>query len=318
MKSRFWFLMVIFSLTSLVWAVYLFSIQILDPFNFSGARRIRYIPQKEILIPRRGAILDAKGNLLVSSISFYQLDIDRSAVATWADDHHKTLDQVFEELADVISTHTNLGKESLLKRLNIGNRKSSIQISNKISEAELDKIIRDFKEKDLPGLIHSFASMKRIYSKDKMAARLMGSVREVSDGYDGATNSKSLYKLAGICGIEATYDKLLSGSYGWREIVLDANQHRVPYPDLHEKKPDDGKNLWLTIDANIQEIVENALYEGLETYSASNAGAVVMDPNTGRILAMAGVSREDKTDDANIVRVKSNIPVSSCSSQVPR
>ncbi len=271
---------------------------------------MRYVPGKEILVPRRGAIYDTKGNLLVSSISFYQVDIDRAAVASWAKRTNTQLDLAFNQLAKVFADHTALSEQDVLNRLNLGNKNTSIQISNKISEAELDKIIRDFKQKDLPGLIHSFASMKRIYSKDKLAARLMGSVREVSDGYDSATDSKSLYKLAGICGIEATYDKLLAGDYGWREVVLDANQQRVPYPNLHEKKPENGKNIWLTIDSNIQEIVENALYEGLESYSAKNGGAVVMDPNTGRILAMAGVSREDKTDDPGIVRVKSNIPIS--------
>ncbi|MDD2229363.1 MAG: penicillin-binding transpeptidase domain-containing protein [Candidatus Neomarinimicrobiota bacterium] len=310
MKSRFWFLMVIFCLVSLAWVAYLFSIQILDPFNFAGARRVRYVPGKEILVPRRGAILDVKGNLLVSSVSYYQMDIDRAAVSSWAKRQNMEVAEAFNKVAEVIAAHTNLSSESVLKRLNLGNKITSIQISNKISEAELDKVIKDFKAKDIPGLIHSFASMKRIYSKDKLAARLMGSVREVSDGYDIDTNSKSLYKLAGNCGVEATYDKVLSGDYGWREIVLDANQQRVPYPNLHEKKPSNGGNVWLTIDSNIQEIVENALYEGLEKYSASNAGAVVMDPKTGRILALAGVSMDDKTDDAGIVRVKSNIPVS--------
>jgi cell division protein FtsI/penicillin-binding protein 2 len=310
MKSRFYFLIFIFGVVSLTWVAYLFSIQMLDPFNFAGARRVRYIPNKEILIPRRGAILDAKGNLLVSSVSYYQVDIDRAAVVARAKRDGKNPDESFNEIAKVIASHTSLSLEAILKRLNLGNKNSSIQISNKISEAELDKIIRDFKAKDLPGLSHSFASMKRIYSKDILAARVLGSVREVSDGYDLATDSKSLYKLSGICGIESTYDKLLSGEYGWREVVLDANRQRVPYPDLHEKKPENGKNIWMTIDANIQEIVENALYEGLVKYSAANAGAVVMDPKTGRILAMAGVSKEDKTDDPGMVRVKSNIPVS--------
>jgi len=310
MKPRFFFLMVVFGLVSVAWATYLFSIQILDPFNFAGARRIRYNPKKEILIPRRGAILDTKGNLLVSSVSFYQVDIDRSAVCSWAKRDSISPEQAFKTVAEIISAHTNISFEAILHRLNMGNKSSSIQISNKISEAELDKIIREFKAKDVPGLSHNFASMKRIYSKDILAARILGSVREVSDGYDLATDSKSLYKLSGICGIESTYDKLLSGNYGWREIVLDANRQRVPYPDLHEKKPENGQNVWLTIDANIQEIVENALYEGLEKYSATNAGAVVMDPNTGKILAMAGVSRDDKADDPGMVRVKSNIPVS--------
>ena len=60
MKSRFYFLVVIFGLAVAVWTVYLFCIQILDPFNLAGARRMRYTPKKEILIPRRGSILDAQ------------------------------------------------------------------------------------------------------------------------------------------------------------------------------------------------------------------------------------------------------------------
>ena len=310
MKSRFYFLVVIFGLAVAVWTVYLFCIQILDPFNLAGARRMRYTPQKEILIPRRGSILDAQGNLLVSSVIYYQIDIDRNSVASWAKEEKMPLAKAFEMYAEIISAQTSLTKEDVLKRLNYGNKISSIQISNKISEVELDKLIKELKAKKMPGLIHSFASMKRIYSKDILAARVLGSVREVSNGYDPATNSKSLYKLAGVCGIESTYDKYLSGNYGWKEVVLDANHQPVPYPNLHSRKPENGLNLYLTIDSKIQEIVENALYEGLEQYLAKNAGAVVMDPNTGKILAMAGVSGEDKTEDPNFVRVKSNIPVS--------
>jgi cell division protein FtsI/penicillin-binding protein 2 len=310
MRSRFYFLLVIFSAIALLWSAYLFSIQILDPFNFAHLRRVRYIPRKEILIPQRGEIYDSQGNLLASSISFYQLDIDRSAVNTWAERNDIEQKEAFSRIAEVISGNSSLSKASVLKRLNMGKKNSSIQISNRISEAELDKIIQDFNQQNLPGLIHNFSSMRRIYSKGILAARLIGAVSEESNGYDPVTDSKSLYKLSGICGLEATYDKVLSGDYGWREVVLDANGNRMPYPDLHEKKPVNGTNLYLTIDAGIQEIVENALYDGVEKFGAANAGAVVMDPKTGRVLALAGVSPKDTTDDPNIVRTKSNIPAS--------
>ena len=79
--------------------------------------------------------------------------------------------------------------------------------------------------------------MRRIYSKGILAARLLGSVQPVSDGYDPETRSKSLYKLNGICGIEASFNDLLAGEYGWREVVYDANHERVPYPNLHESNP---------------------------------------------------------------------------------
>ncbi len=310
MRSRFYLLIVIFGAAALLWSAYLFGIQILDPFNFAHLRRVRYIPRKEILIPRRGGIYDAKGNLLVSSVSYYQLDIDRSAINTWADRNDISQKEAFARVATAISKCSSISKEAALKRLNIGSRNSSIQISNRISEAELDKLIQEFKDQKLPGMIHNFASMRRIYSKGTLAARLLGAVSEASNGYDPMTDSKSLYKLSGICGVEATYDKVLSGEYGWREIVLDANGNRVPYPDLHEKNPRNGNNLYLTIDTNIQEIVENVLYEGVEQYGAAHGGAVVMDPKTGRVLALAGVSNKDKDDDPNLVRTRSNIPAS--------
>jgi len=84
----------------------------------------------------------------------------------------------------------------------------------------------------------------------------------------------------------------------------------MPYPDLHEKKPQHGSSLYLTIDAGIQEIVENALTEGIAKYKAAHAGAVVMDPKTGRVLALAGLAASDKNDDPAVVRTKSNIPAS--------
>nr|MDK2851657.1 hypothetical protein [Candidatus Cloacimonadota bacterium] len=310
MRSRYILLVLIFATITLVWSAYLFCIQILDPFNFAHLRRVRYIPNKEILIPRRGAIYDANGNLLVSSVSYYQIDIDRTAVNTWAKRNEISQKEAFTKIARIISENSSLSQDAVLRRLNIGNRESSIQISNRISEAELDRIMQQFASERLPGLVHNFSSMRRIYSKGILGARLMGSVREESDGYDRMTNSKSLYKLSGVNGIEATYDRVLAGEYGWREVVLDANNHPIPYPDLHEKKPQHGQNLYLTIDANIQEIVENVLYEGVEKYKAAHGGAVVMDPKTGRVLALAGVSSTDKYEDPNLVRTKSNIPAS--------
>lgn len=147
MRSRYYLLVSVFGLAALIWSVYLFSIQILDPFNFAHLRRVRYIPRKEILIPRRGAIHDINGNLLVSSISFYQVDIDRKTLTTWASRRSISLDEAFNQVADVISTHSSISRDQVLRRLNLGNKLSSIQITNKISEAELDKIIRDMNEK---------------------------------------------------------------------------------------------------------------------------------------------------------------------------
>lgn len=310
MPRRYNILVFFFGLIAIVWTVYLFSLQVFNPIDLSSRIAGRYIPKKDILIPNRGPIYDANGSLLVSSIRYYQVDIDRYALNQWAGFKNITLAQAYDLVAEMISTNSSLSREAVFKRLNINDKLSSIQISNKIKESELDRIIRAFKAQDVMGLSHSFASMKRIYSKDIVAARLLGSVRAESDGYDPLTQGKSIYKLSGICGLESTYNQLLAGENGWREYVEDANHRRVPYPNLKEKLPVDGLGLRLTIDSGLQELVEKELREGLEKYSAKNAGAVVMDPKTGKILAMAGVSKDDRAVDANLVRVRANIPSS--------
>ena len=142
MRTRYLTLIVLFGAVALLWSVYLFSIQVLDPFSFAHLRRVRYTPRKEILIPRRGGIYDAKGNLLVSSITHYQIDIDRNAVNTWAGRKSISQAEAFDKIATVISKNSSLEKPNVLKRLNIGKKDTSIQISNKISEAELDKILK--------------------------------------------------------------------------------------------------------------------------------------------------------------------------------
>jgi cell division protein FtsI/penicillin-binding protein 2 len=310
MRLRFVILLILFSIVIVIWTVYLFCVQIFDPLNLDYYRQIRYKPSKEILIPSRGSILDCNGNLFVSSVAFYQADVDRKQVSNWAKKNNHTLDEAYKIIADAFAANSSLTSEQVYDKLKQNNSLSSIQVSNKIKESELEKLIHYFESNKLPGFIYTFSSMKRIYSKGLTAARLLGSVKEMNSEYNPDEPISSLYKLQGINGLEATYNKELTGQYGWREVFYDANNNRVPYPNLHDKKPVNGLNIWLTIDPAIQDVVESALAEGLQQYGAKNAAAVVMDVNTGKIYAMAGVSADDYHEDPGFVRVKSNIPVS--------
>jgi cell division protein FtsI/penicillin-binding protein 2 len=310
MRIRFYILMGLFGLIAITWSVYLFSIQMFDPLDLGYYIDVRYKPGKEILIPTRGSVFDSGGDLLVSSVAFYQVDIDRKQCSNWAKKHKMPLDTVYNKIASVFAANSAITKDVALEKLQYRNSLSSIQISNKIKESELEKLLNAFEKQKLPGFIHSFSSMRRIYSQGITAARVLGSVKENTTEYDPGDPVNSIYRLSGLNGLEATYDRELAGQYGWREVVYDANHNRVPYPNLHEKKQVNGYNLWLTIESDIQDAVEEALAEGLQLYGAKNAAAVVMDPNTGRILAMAGVSAEDYSEDPGFVRVKSNIPVS--------
>ena len=112
----------------------------------------------------------------------------------------------------------------------------------------------------------------RIFLQGKLASQIVGKV-----GYDGE----------GSMGMERMYDLRLRGNEGFRVGIKDAKEREIlgRSENVAEAKP--GKNLVLTIDRNMQEIVEKALKDGVNEFSAASASAVVVDPYTGEILAMA-------------------------------
>lgn len=133
----------------------------------------------------------------------------------------------------------------------------------------------------------------RIFLQGKLASQIVGKV-----GYDGVGNM----------GLEKVFDLRLRGNEGFRVSFQDARRNEIygRSEDVAEAEP--GKNLVLTIDRNLQEIVEKNLKMGTEEFEANSASAVVLDPFTGEILAMAtyptfdpnsknqGVGRASKND----------------------
>ena len=112
----------------------------------------------------------------------------------------------------------------------------------------------------------------RIFLQGKLASQIVGKV-----SYDGV----------GSMGMEHVFDLRLRGNEGFRVGIQDAHAREIygRSKNVAEAKP--GKNLVLTIDKNMQEIVEKALKDGVNEFSAASASAVVVDPYTGEILAMA-------------------------------
>lgn len=95
----------------------------------------------------------------------------------------------------------------------------------------------------------------------------------------------------GLTGLEKYYDDHLSGKKGKVEFYADAKGNRLPFLSDDYTPPESGQDLKLTIDSRIQTIVERELDIAETTYNPDGAVAIVMDPNSGEILAMA--SRPD-------------------------
>jgi len=296
-------------LVCLIWIIYLFSVQIFDPHNLNRIVELRQNPAKKVLIPLRGNIFDRNYNLLVSSENYYQIDLDKSEILRYAEKCDSlTLKQVYKKIADEISKNSELSRKKVLSRLNNEDLYPGVYISENVSEASMIKIKDGFEKKKLPGLISTFSRMKRTYPRNNLAASLLGMIKENKD--DGQYPGEYLYDTYGVCGIEASCDDQLSGEFGWQETVYDANNKRVPLMFLKEKSAVNGNSIILTIDSELQEILEKNLSRGVKEYKANKGLGVIMDPRTGEILAISGIKHDYENMNSTALRATTNLPVS--------
>lgn len=305
MKTRLRIFVILNSLILITWIIYLFTLQLLDPHDFRETIAIRQNPSKKLLIPNRGNIYDRNGQLLVSSIKYYQLDLDMRLIRKYAEQDPDTdFKLICDEIATIISEHAPEKRDIILRKLL--NYTSSVQLSDEVTESQLIKIKRKFKENSYPGLVTNFSYIKRSYPKAKLAASLLGMVKDNKESLE-VSPQNSFYQLKGLSGLEATYDSYLAGKFGWQETINDANNKRIPFLFLKEKPPENGYSLTLTLDSNIQEILEENLKKGLKEYSARHAIGVIMDPLSGEVLAMSGIAAEQMNRSASYLRAMKNL-----------
>ena len=310
MKSRLTIFIAINSIVIVIWVIYLFSIQILNAHDLKETIYIRQNPSKKIIIPYRGNIYDRHGNLLVSSIKYYQIDLDRNSIINYCKRNPEIkIREIYAKISNVISENSSLMKEQVSEKLNKKPVYSNIFISENISETQLLKIKNEFEKEKIPGLVHTFSKIRRFYPYDKLGANFLGMIEEIKDESLNS-NKEMIYKVYGKNGIEATFNEELSGKFGWKETIYDANNKRVPLLFLKEKNPQNGNSLILTIDKNLQEILEENLQNGLKDYKAKNAIGIIMQPSTGEVLAMAGISKDNTNKSASMLRASVNLPVS--------
>lgn len=126
----------------------------------------------------------------------------------------------------------------------------------------------------------------RIFLQGKLASQIVGKV-----GYNGI----------GSMGVERMFDSRLRGNEGYRLSYQDARRNEIYGRSENVAEAEPGKNLVLTIDKDMQEIVEAALKKGVADYLATSASAVVVDPYTGEILAMASYPTYDPNSKKQVV-----------------
>jgi cell division protein FtsI (penicillin-binding protein 3) len=203
---------------------------------------------------KRGEIVDRRGHVLAYSVDSDTIYADPGDIA----DAGETVDAVCGALGDC----TREEKQELRERLS--RKKSFAYIRRQVSPEQARRVA----ELQIEG-IGFLKENRRFYPKKDLASHVLG--------YVGLDNT-------GLSGIEAAYDSLIKGEPGAVLVQTDAKRHAF---NRVERPATAGASLELTIDEYLQHVVERELKAGVEENRAAGASAIVMDPWTGEILAMA-------------------------------
>ena len=148
---------------------------------------------------------------------------------------------------------------------------------------------KQIKEAKITG-VYAQGSTKRVYPEGDLAAQVLGFVN--ADG-------------KGQYGIEGSLNKELTGVNGILKTVKDVNNIPLTIGKNNVRVPaQDGKNVVLSIDRNIQKKTEDAIKATIEKFHVTNASAVVMNPRNGQILAMAGTPTYNPAEYAKVTDVR--------------
>ncbi len=266
----------VLSLCAIVIVGQLVRVQVIDRHVYmeemvQGLPGLRQVPSQ------RGAILDRSGAYL--ALNNYDFRIE--AAPNQIPDADTA--RVAAKLADVL----HQPRTELEAKLD-GDRKW-VQISPQVPR-DIGKAVDALK---LQG-IEAIPMVIRVYPESSLAARVLGFVAADGKGYYG---------------VEGFYDSVLRGEAGLRDDRWNPWSQPVSFTDRRArswKLPEEGHTLVLTIDRNIQYLVEQELESAVKEYGAEKGCIVVMDPKTGALIAMASYptydpNRYSQTDSALFV-----------------
>ena len=205
----------------------------------------------------RGKILDRNGKIIVDNITTVGLYLvptqikDKEKVST---ELSKILNVSYEEM------YKHVSKKTSIERVHPEGRNLSHEIADKIEALNFDGV-------------YLLKESKRNYQYKEVLSHVIG--------YTGIDNQ-------GLSGLELKYDKILTGTNGNIKYYSDGKGNRLSMSEIYEE-PINGKDVYLTVDLDIQLSLENELKNAYEKYNADGAIGIVMNPNTGEILAMTSM-----------------------------
>src|SRR5512138_2570895 len=221
----------------------------------------------------RGVLYDRNGQVLVENRHSFTISIVR--------EHTKDLDRTIRMLSEVAGLDVN-NVRTIVARHKSEPSYRPIVVVEDASLSQVAAITARRLDFELPDVVVEEVPTRQ-YPGSGIGAHLFGYVGEVSDAMVAADDSLKSGDLVGQAGIEKIYNPLLMGQDGARVVVVNSLGREIS--TLEEVAPTEGKRLQLTIDYDVQKAVDDG-FKAAHDARLTNAGAaIVLDPNTGEVLA---------------------------------
>ncbi len=273
-KKRSLFLLITYSVLIVALMVRIGYYQIVMGEEYS---KMAYEKQtrSRIINPKRGTIYDRNGKELAISASVETISVNPQDFKDKMKDTPEKIDEIAADLGRILDMDPQVVRDRLTSNSvwSFIKRKVEKEVGTQVREYLLEKGITS---------IYVDEDSKRFYPNGTLAAHVLGFTGDDEQGLNG---------------IEKTFDKELKGQSGMVMSEFDAGGRQVKYSPETYVEPVNGYDLYLTIDETIQYFTEKALEKAMLDYNLKRgAAAIVMDPKTGYILAMASKPDYDPND----------------------
>ncbi len=243
--------------------------------NLSQRTKQLYL-RNQVLKANRGTIYDRNGLVIAEDSHLYTVYaiLDKSSI-NYKNQPEYVVNK--EKTAQKLSTVLPLSDNQILKYLNPKHPAFQVQFGtagsglNKRQKEKIDAM-------KLPG-IKFLETPSRLYPNGTFASHVVGLAQPEYSKKDGLPN------IVGTMGLEAWFNKTLTGKDGHRESSVDASENQTPTKPQNYKSAVDGNNLYLTLDSQLQSLLEDCLSEAQAKYNPVSMTAIVEDMKTGKILA---------------------------------
>lgn len=222
----------------------------------------------QIISPKRGNIYDSTGKALAISAQVDTITINPNKLVKNSNDETK---EFKEKIAKGLSEIFELNYDEVLEKVNSSSQVETI--AKKVEQEKVDTLKKWMEENKISVGINIDEDTKRYYPYNTVASNVIG--------FCGNDNQ-------GLSGIESKWDSILTGTPGKIVSSKGSNQEEIPNAEETYISAENGSDLTLTIDLNIQTIIEKYLKQAVEDNDCKKGGnVIVMNPKNGDILGMA-------------------------------